>query len=68
MLIARPTDGLIIMVNKELQSLAEADTVDLIGMYTKDFYAYNFERDLFFSILTEKGSVKNLELRIKKKL
>ncbi len=67
MLIARPTDGLIIMVNKELQSLAEADAVDLIGMYTTDFYAYNFERDLFFSILTEKGSVKNLELRIKKK-
>jgi PAS domain S-box-containing protein len=67
MLIARPEDGLIMMVNKELQSLAEADAVDLIGMYTTEFYAYNFERDLFLSILLEKGSVKNLELRIKKK-
>jgi PAS domain S-box-containing protein len=67
MLIARPDDGLIIMVNKELQSLAEADAVDLIGMYTTDFYAYNFERDLFMSVMEEKGSVKNLELRIKKK-
>lgn len=67
MLIARPEDGLIVMVNKELQSLAEADAVDLIGMSTRDFYAFNFERDLFFSVLEEKGSVKNLELRIKKK-
>jgi PAS domain S-box-containing protein len=67
MLIARPEDGLIIMVNKELQSLAEADAVDLIGMYTTEFYAFNFERDLFMSVMEEKGSVKNLELRIKKK-
>jgi PAS domain S-box-containing protein len=67
MLIARPGDGLIIMVNKELQSLAEADAVDLIGMYTTEFYAYNFERDLFLSIMNDKGTVKNLELRIKKK-
>ncbi len=67
MLIARPEDGLIIMVNKELQSLAEADAVDLIGMYTTEFYAFNFERDLFMQVMEEKGSVKNLELRIKKK-
>ena len=67
MLFARPEDGLIVKVNKELQILAEADAVDLIGMYTTEFYAYNFERDLFFSIMLEKGSVKNLELRIKKK-
>ena len=67
MLIARPDDGLIVMVNKELRILAEADEVDLIGMYTTDFYAHNFERDLFLSIMHEKGAVKNLELRIKKK-
>jgi PAS domain S-box-containing protein len=67
MLINRPDDGLIVMVNKELQSLADADAVELVGMYTTDFYAYNFERDLFLSIMKEKGAVKNLELRIKKK-
>jgi PAS domain S-box-containing protein len=67
MLIARPKDGQIMMVNKELLNLAEADDLDLIGMFTTDFYAYNFERDLFLSIMHEKGAVKNLELRIKKK-
>lgn len=67
MFIARPIDGLIIMVNKELQKLAESSENDLIGKHTTDFYAIESDRNLFFSIMKEKGAVKNLEIAVKKK-
>lgn len=66
MLIARPIDGKIMMVNKELQKLAEINEIDLLGKYTADFYASETERALFFSVMKEKGAVKNLEIGIKK--
>jgi PAS domain S-box-containing protein len=66
MLIARPKDGLIIMVNKELQKLAEANELELIGKYATDFYSKESDRDKFFSMMKEKGTVKNLEIDFKK--
>ncbi|MCX6205266.1 MAG: PAS domain S-box protein [Bacteroidetes bacterium] len=66
MLIARPNDGQIVMVNKELQKLAETNELELLGKYTSEFYASESERNLFFSVMKEKGAVKNLEIGIKK--
>ena len=66
MFIARPSDGLFVMVNKELQKLAEASEVELLGRYTTDFYANESDRDLFFSVMKEKGAVKNLEIDVRK--
>jgi PAS domain S-box-containing protein len=65
MLIVRPQDGLIMMVNKELQRLAQVKAIDLIGKYTTDFYVNEKERNLFFSEMEEKGAVKNLEIGLK---
>lgn len=65
--IARPSDGMIVMVNKELQKLAESSEIELIGKCTTDFYAKESDRVLFFSVMKEKGSVKNLEICVKKK-
>ncbi len=66
MLIVRPKDGMIMMVNKELQRLAQVNEIDLIGKYTSDFYASEKERELFFSVMKEKGTVKNLEIELRK--
>jgi PAS domain S-box-containing protein len=66
MLIARPEDGLIKMVNMELLKLAERTESDVIGKYTTDFYEKEADRKLFFSIMKEKGSVKNLEMGIRR--
>lgn len=66
MLVARPSDGKIVMVNKELQKLAEAAETDLLGRYTTEFYADAHQRDLFMEIMSKEGSVKNLEIQINK--
>lgn len=67
MLIGRPNDGLIIMVNKELLKLTESNEMELLNKYTTDFYAKESDRSLFFSVLKEKGAVKNLEIDFKRK-
>ncbi|OYU55272.1 MAG: hypothetical protein CFE25_10000 [Chitinophagaceae bacterium BSSC1] len=67
MLVARPTDGKIVMVNKELQKLAETEETDLIGRYTTEFYSNLHQRDQLLEILSKEGTVKNLEVQINKK-
>lgn len=67
MLLARPTDGKIVMVNKELQKLAETEETDLLGRYTTEFYSNVQQRDQLLEILSKEGSVKNLEIQINKK-
>ncbi|MBY0482053.1 MAG: PAS domain S-box protein [Chitinophagaceae bacterium] len=67
MLIARPKDGLIIMVNKELEKLAETDAAELVGKFTPDFYARESDRDKFFALMQANGNVKDLEISLKRK-
>lgn len=66
MLLARPSDGKIVMVNKELEKLGEAAETDLLGRYTTEFYSNVQQRDQFMEILKREGSVKNLEIQINK--
>ena len=66
MLLARPSDGKIVMVNKELEKLGEAAETDLLGRYTTEFYSNVQQRDQFMEILNREGSVKNLEIQINK--
>lgn len=66
MLIASPVDGMIRMVNMELLKLAETTESEVIGKYTIEFYANETDRQMFFSIFNEKGSVKNFEMGIKR--
>ena len=66
MLVARPDDGKIVMVNKELQKLAEAAETELLGRYTTEFYSDVQQRDQFMQILSKEGTVKNLEIQINK--
>ncbi len=67
MLVARPTDGKIVMVNKELQKLAETEETELIGRYTTEFYSNLDQRNQLLEILSKDGAVKNLEIQINKK-
>jgi PAS domain S-box-containing protein len=67
MLVVRPDNGKIIMVNKELQKLAETEETDLLGRYTTEFYSNVHQRDQLLEILSKEGTVKNLEIQINKK-
>lgn len=66
MLVARPDDGKIFMVNKELQKLAEAAETDLLGRSTTEFYTNLAQRDKFLEMMAKDGTVKNLEIQINK--
>lgn len=66
MLVVRPQDGKIIMVNKELQKLAESAETDLLGRNTTEFYHDLHQRDQLIEIMAKEGSVKNLEVKINK--
>jgi PAS domain S-box-containing protein len=67
MLVVRPDNGKIIMVNKELQKLAETEETDLLGRFTTEFYSNVHQRDQLLEILSKEGTVKNLEIQINKK-
>ncbi|HQR94783.1 MAG TPA: hypothetical protein PLZ97_15635, partial [Sediminibacterium sp.] len=57
MLVARPDDGKILMVNKELQKLAETEETDLIGRYTTEFYSNLHQRDQLLEILSKANAL-----------
>ncbi len=66
LLLSRLEDGRILFANERLEMLLGAESGSLTGRRTVDFYHDPAERDKVVDLLREHGSVRDLELRIRK--
>ncbi|MCP4705204.1 MAG: PAS domain S-box protein, partial [candidate division Zixibacteria bacterium] len=65
-IVSRLKDGKIMFANENLRRLVGYEKDELIGKVTPDFYYDPNDRKRIIEILTQKGKVNNVEVRMKK--
>ena len=65
-IVSRLGDGEVIYVNEPLAALVGLTTEELVGSKTPDFYADPADREIVKKKMTEKGQLRNHEVRIKR--